>query len=149
VSSRLPYPTNPSGDGETGDVSIINMASDNFNELPTILSNTDAAHSTTSLAPSLCSRWAADIDARLAADSNEYAGVEWSRPSLRGYARSRSSALKTSWRWDYGWRIDNKCSAPKKSKGDEARRARSAVRSGREGELQIRRTQELHPGQTK
>jgi hypothetical protein len=45
---------------------------------------------------------------RQAADSNEYADVEWNRPSLRGYTRSKSSALKTSWVLDYRCRIDNK-----------------------------------------
>lgn len=108
VSSRLPYPTDPSGDGETSGVSIINMASDNCTELPTVSSSTDAARSTTSLVCDPPGSRTADIDDRHAADSNEYAGVEWSRPSLRGYTRSKSSALKTSWIWDYGWRIDNK-----------------------------------------
>ena len=108
MSSRLSYPTDPSGDGETSGVPIINMASDNCTELPTVSSGTDAARPTTSLFCDPPGSRTTHIDDRHAADSDEYAGVEWSRPSLRGYTRSKSSALKTSWIWDYGWRIDNK-----------------------------------------
>ena len=64
VSSRLPYPTDPSGDGETSGVSIINMASDNCTELPTVSSSTDAARSTTSLVCDPPGSRTADIDDR-------------------------------------------------------------------------------------
>jgi len=84
------------------------MASDNCTELPTVSSGTDAARPTTSLFCDPPGSRTTHIDDRHAADSDEYAGVEWSRPSLRGYTRSKSSALKISWIWDYGWRIDNK-----------------------------------------
>lgn len=106
--SRLPYPTDPGGDGDTSGLSVINMASDSCTGLHTVSSSTDSARSTTSSAPVPSGSWTVDVDDRHAADSNEYAGVEWSRPSLRDYIRSKSSALKTSWIWDYGWRIDNK-----------------------------------------
>jgi hypothetical protein len=108
VSSRLPYPTNPSGDGETSGVPIINMAPDICTELPTVSSSTDAARPTPPLVCNPPGSRTANIDDRHVGDSDEYAGVEWSRLSLRGYTRSKSSALKTNWIWDYGWRIDNK-----------------------------------------
>lgn len=39
---------------------------------------------------------------------DEYVGLDWKRPVLKGYTWSKSSALKTSWIWDFGWRIDDK-----------------------------------------
>lgn len=78
-------------------------------ELVTVSSSTDAAHSITSPAVDPSDSRTADLsDDRHAADSNEYAEIEWSRSFLRGYIRSEPSALKISSIWDYVWRIDNK-----------------------------------------
>lgn len=107
MSSRLPQPADTSEDGECNGISVITMASDNGIEPSTVPSGTHAATSTTAPGPEPYGSLTADTDHRQAGE-DEYAGVEWSRPSLRGYIRSKSSALKTSWIWDYGWRIDNK-----------------------------------------
>lgn len=95
------------GDGENTGVVVITMASGNGTELSTVSSTRHAATSTTSRGPELYVSLTADTDERHAAE-DEYVGVEWGRPSLRGYTRFKSFALKTSWIWDYGWRIDNK-----------------------------------------
>jgi hypothetical protein len=107
VSSRLPHPADTSGDDENNGASVIIMTPGDDTELHTLPSGTHAATSVTEPGPEPFESLAADTNDRPASE-DECAGVEWSRPSLKGYTRSKSSALKTSWIWDYGWRIDNK-----------------------------------------
>lgn len=95
VTSRFPHSADTSGDGENTGIFVITMASGNSTKYSMVSSTIHAATSTTSRGLEPCVSMTADTDKRRAA-KDEYVGVEWSRPSLRGYTRSKSSVLKTS-----------------------------------------------------